>query len=79
MLRPASLAADLALTICRIPRQLLTLAALHTESAIGKARHAAADRRAARRESGAGEYPGIDRPLTFMERQARRRRDRDQG
>lgn len=84
--KKSALAADVALSICRAPATLALITALFADSAITKARHAAHDWQAARqaaaqarRESRAGEYPIVDRPLTFMERQARRRLDRDQG
>lgn len=73
----------IALDVIRFPSVLLLIAGLFVESTLTKARHALHDWRAARRqaaearrESRAGEYPIIDRPLTFGERQARRRRDR---
>lgn len=82
------LLADLTLSVCRLPLVLVLIAGLFVEAALGKARHALADWRehraewAAHRATGGtdgGEYPVIDRPLTFGERQARRRRDREQS
>lgn len=79
-------AADLAVSAFRLPRVLLLIAGLFADSALTKARHALDDwqtarhaRAHARRESRAGEYPGIDRPLTYAELRARRRRDSEQS
>ncbi len=75
--------ADLAATARHAPAVLALIAALLADSAVTKARHALHDWQDARRQRAdtrrdrrAGEYPIVDRPLTFLERQARRRQDR---